>query len=137
MSMEGLDETIAPLIEAMNRVSFIETLSSCGGHPEESAVREYGYAVANVVFDIEDEAENAIRWYAMMQDILLRRKAETLKREYAFVFEKKFLLNDEGYLSWQWELKIQATGTTPQECRTGLDEGIGSLRDAFEREAQR
>ena len=56
--MEGLDETIAPLIEAMNRVSFIETFSSCGGHPEESAVQEYGYAVGNIVFEIEDEPYN-------------------------------------------------------------------------------
>ena len=56
--MEGLDETIAPLIEVMNRVSYIETLSSCGGHPEESAVQEYGHAVGNVVFEIEDEPEN-------------------------------------------------------------------------------
>lgn len=135
--MEGLDETIAPLIEAMNRVSFIETLSSCGGHPEESAVREYGYAVANVVFDIEDEAENAIRWYGMIQDILHRRKAQRLEREHAFIFAKKFSLNSDGYLSWQWELKIQATGTTPRECRVGLDEGIVFLQDAFEREAQR
>ena len=78
--MEGLDETIAPLIEAMNRVAFIETLSSCGGHPEESSVQEYGYAVGNVVFEIEDEPQNAIRWYGMLQDVLLRRKKQQMKR---------------------------------------------------------
>jgi hypothetical protein len=129
--MEGLDETIAPLIEAMNRVSFIETLSSCGGHPEESAVREYGYAVGNVVFEVEDEPENAIRWYVMVQDILGRRRAESLKREHAFIFAKKFALNSDGYLCWQWDLKIQATGKTPEECRRGLDEGIAFLAAYF------
>ncbi len=129
--MEGLDETIAPLIEAMNRVSFIETLSSCGGHPEESAIREYGYAVGNVVFEIEDEPENVIRWYVMMQDILIRRKAEALKREHAFIFAKKFSLNPDGYLCWQWDFKIQATGKTPEECRQGLDEGIAFLTAYF------
>lgn len=134
--MEGLDETIAPLIEAMNRVSFIETLSSCGGHPEESAVQEYGYAVGNVVFEIEDEPENAIRWYGMMQDILTRRKAETLEREHAFIFAKKFSLNPDGYLCWQWDLKIQATGKTPEECRRGLDEGIAFLTAYFRKVAE-
>ncbi len=147
--MEGLDETIAPLIEAMNRVSFIETLSSCGGHPEESAVREYGYAVGTVVFEVEDEPENAIRWYGMMQDILTRRKAETLERARAagstaggagwtrcagagaFIFAKKFGLNPDGYLCWQWDLKIQATGKTPDECRRGLGEGIAFLTVFF------
>ncbi len=129
--MKGMDETIAPLIEVMNQVPYIVTLSCCGGHPEESAVKEYGYAVATVIFDIEDEAENAIRWYDVVQDILRRRKAQQLSREHAFIFEKKFVLNEQGYLSWQWELKIQATGKTPEECRTGLDEGIVFLTDYF------
>ena len=129
--MKGMDETIAPLIEVMNQVPYIVTLSCCGGHPEESAVKEYGYAVATVVFDIEDEAENAIRWYDVVQDILRCRKAQQLSREHAFIFEKKFILNEEGYLSWQWELKIQATGKTPEQCRTGLDEGIAFLTDYF------
>ena len=129
--MEGIDETIAPLIEAMNEVPYLVTLSCCGGHPEESAVKECGYAVATVVFDIEDEAENAIRWYDTVQDILRRRKGQRLCREHAFIFEKKFILNEDNYLSWQWELKIQATGKTPEECRVGLDEGIASLTDYF------
>ena len=82
--MQGIDETIAPLIEAMNQLPYIDTLSCCGGHPEESAVKEYGYAVATVVFDIEDEAENAIRWYGVVQDVLRRRQAQRLPREHAF-----------------------------------------------------
>ncbi len=126
-----IDETIAPLIDIMNRISFIETLSCCGGHPEESAVEEYGYAVANVIFDIENESENAIRWYNMVQDILRLRKNASVNHEHAFVFEKKFLLNGDGYLSWQWELKIQATATTPEMCREGLDEGIDFLISYF------
>jgi tRNA(Phe) wybutosine-synthesizing methylase Tyw3 len=81
--MEGIDETIAPLIEAMNKVPYLATLSCCGGHPEESAVKEYSYAIATVVFDVEDEAENAIRWYDVVQDILSRRKAQQLSREHA------------------------------------------------------
>ena len=134
--MEGLDETIAPLIEAMNRVPFVGTLSSCGGHPEESAIQEYGYAVANVVFEIEDEPENAIRWYGMMQDILTHRKAEALEREHAFIFAKKFSLNPDGYLCWHWDLKVQATGQTPDACRRGLDEGIAFLTMFFEEAAE-
>ena len=134
--MEGLDETIAPLIAAMNRVSFIETLSSCGGHPEESAVREYGYAVANVVFEIEDEPENAMRWYGMLQDVLRRRKQQRPEHEHAFIFAKNFSLNPEGYLAWQWSLKIQASGKTPDECRAGLGEGIAFLRAHFEEAAE-
>lgn len=129
--MEGLDETIAPLIVAMNRVPFIVTLSSCGGHPEESAVREHRYAVANVVFEIKDEAENAIRWYGMVQDILRARKAERHQREHAFIFAKTFCLNPNGYLAWQWNLRIQATGRSPEECRAGLDEGIAFLTAYF------
>ena len=129
--MGGIDETIAPLIEAMNKVPYLTTLSCCGGHPEESAVKEYGYAVATVIFDIEDEPENAIRWYGVVQDILRGRKAQQLSREYAFIFEKKFILNADGYLSWQWELKIQATGTTVEDCRVGLDEGIIFLTAYF------
>jgi hypothetical protein len=130
--MEGVDETIAPLIDAMNQVSYLVTLSCCGGHPEESAVKEYGYAMATVVFDIEDEPENAIRWYNTVQDILRRRKGQLLSREHAFIFEKKFILNEDGYLSWQWELKIQATGKTPNECGAGLDEGIAFLTEYFQ-----
>ncbi len=129
--MEGLDTAIAPLVEAMNRVPFIATLSSCGGHPEESSVREYGYAVANVVFDLKDEAENAIRWFGMVQDVLRARKAERPRREHAFIFAKKFCLNLDGYLTWQWDLKIQATGKSPAECRAGLDDGIAFLTSYF------
>ena len=126
-----MDETIAPLIKAMNRIPYVATLSCCGGHPEESAVKEYGYAVATVIFDIEDEAENAIRWYGIVQDILKRRKTQKLLREHAFIFEKKFSLNDHGYLGWQWELKIQATAKTAAQCRAGLDEGIAFLLNYF------
>lgn len=129
--MQGLDDTIAPLVEAMNHVPFLATLSSCGGHPEESAVREYGYAVATVVFDVKDEAENAIRWYGIVQDILRTRKAERPQREHAFIFAKKFCLNPDGFLSWQWDLKIQATGKMPAECRAGLDEGVTFLTEYF------
>ena len=129
--MEGIDETIAPLIEAMNKVPYLTTLSCCGGHPEESAVKDYGYAITTVVFDVEDEAENAIRWYGVVQDILSRRKAQQLSLEYAFIFEKKFILNEDEFLSWQWELKIQATGKTPEQCRAGLDEGIAFLTNYF------
>ncbi len=129
--MESLDETVAPLISAMNHVPFLVTLSSCGGHPEESAVREYNYAVANVVFEIKDEAGNAIRWYGMLQEILRSRKSERPQREHAFIFAKKFWLNLDGFLAWQWDLKIQATGQTPAECRAGLDEGIGFLTTYF------
>ncbi len=129
--MEGIDETIAPLIEAMNQLPYLVTLSCCGGHPEESAIKEYGYAIATVIFDIEDEPENAIRWYGIIQDILRHRKKRRLSNEHAFIFEKKFILNDKGYLSWQWELKIQATGKTPGECRAGLDEGVAFLTTYF------
>ena len=129
--MEGLDETIEPLIDVMNCVPFIETFSSCGGHPEESSVQEYGYAVANVVFEIEDEPDNVMRWYGMLRDILIQRKAEALEREHAFIFAKKFSLSPDGYLCWQWGLKIQATGKTPEECRSGLDEGIAFLTAYF------
>ncbi len=129
--MEGIDETIAPLIEVMNKVPYLVTLSCCGGHPEESAVKEYEFAVATVVFDFEDEAENIIRWYGVIQDILRCRKRQRLSREHAFIFEKKFILNEDGYLSWQWELKIQSTGKTPDECRAGLDEGIVFLTNYF------
>ena len=134
--MEGLDEIIAPLIEAMNLVPFIETFSSCQGHPEESAVHKYGYAVANVVFEIEDEPENIIHWYGMMQDILARRKDQPLKCEHAFIFSKKYALNPDGYLCWQWDLKVQATGKTPRECRVGLDEGISFLTICFKEAAR-
>lgn len=130
--MKGLDETIAPLIEMMNRLPFIETFSSCGGHPEESSVQEYGYAVANVVFEIEDEPENVLRWYGVMREILVRRKAEALEHEHAFIFAKMFSLNSDGNLGWQWGLKIQATGKKPEECRSGLDEGIAFLTSFFQ-----
>ena len=131
MTVAGLDETIAPLVAAMNRVSFIETLSSCGGHPEEAAVREYGYAVANVVFEVADEAQNAIRWYGILQDVLHARRKRRLEREHAFIFSKKFSLNADGYLAWLWDVKVQASGVTPEECRAGLDEGIAFLTAKF------
>lgn len=115
----------------MNGVPFIATLSSCGGHPEGSSVHEYGHAVANVVFDLKDEAENAIHWYGMVQDILQARKTERPDREHAFIFARKFCLNPDGYLAWQSDLKIQATGKTPVECRAGLDEGIAFLTAYF------
>ena len=130
--MAGIDATIAPLVEAMNRIPYLDTLSCCGGHPEESAVREYGYAVATVVFDVEEESENAIRWYGVVQDILRRRKTQQLSREHAFIFEKKFMLNEDGFLSWQWELKVQATGKTPRDCRAALDEGMAFLTAYFQ-----
>ncbi len=49
--MEGLDETIALLIEVMNRVPFIETFSSCGGQTQlrfEGCEERLEYRVANV-----------------------------------------------------------------------------------------
>jgi len=52
---EGIDHGMRPLIEAMNTVSYIETYSCCEGHPEEAAVKQYGYAVANVVLEIKHE----------------------------------------------------------------------------------
>lgn len=125
--MDGLDETIRPLIAALNRVEFIETFSSCGGHPEEAAFEEYDYAVANVVFEIEEEPENAMRWYGMIQNALRQHKNQPRKFDHTCIFSKTYSLNPAGYLAWQWNLKIQATGKTSADCRQGLDEGIAFL----------
>ncbi|GAG10560.1 unnamed protein product, partial [marine sediment metagenome] len=87
---KGIDEVMNPLIEAMNKIPYIETYSCCQGHPEESAVKEYGYAVANIVFEVKDEPQNLIPWLLFVQEILRQRKKLTVKREFAFIVEKKY-----------------------------------------------
>ena len=54
---KGIDDVMSPLIGAVNKIPYIETFSCCKGHPEESAVEEYDYAVANVIFEIKDEPQ--------------------------------------------------------------------------------
>lgn len=132
---KNIDDIMKPLIEAMNKIPYIETFSCCGGHPEESAVQEYGYAVANVVFEINDEPRNLIAWLTLAQNILRKRKAADVDREFAFIIEKKYSLNEDNNLSWDWEVKIQATGKNPEECRLSLNDGIKFLTEEFIRES--
>ena len=60
MSGEGIDQAMGPLIEAMNRMPYIQTFSCCEGHPEEAAVRKYGYAVANIVLECKSIKESKV-----------------------------------------------------------------------------
>ena len=133
----GIDNVMNPLVEAMNRMPYIETFSCCQGHPEESAVQKYGYAVANIIFEIKDEPQNLIAWLSLAQEILRQRKKITVEREFAFIIERKYSLNQDNNLAWDWEIKIQATGETPQDCRKGLDDGIEFLAGVFSKEAER
>jgi hypothetical protein len=134
---KGIDDVMSPLIEAMNKIPHIETFSCCEGHPEESAVKKYGYAVANVIFEIKDEPQNLIAWLAFAQGILRQRKKTTVDKEFAFIIEKKYSLNEDNNLGWDWEVKIQATGETPQDCRKGLDDGITFLTGMFIKESEK
>ncbi len=134
---KGIDDVMNPLIEAMNKIPYIETFSCCQGHPEESAVKKYGYAVANVIFEIKDEPQNLIAWLEFAQEILRQRKKTTVDKEFAFIIEKKYSLNEDSNLGWEWEIKIQATGETAQDCREGLDDGITFLKGMFIKEAER
>lgn len=132
---EGVDNIMKPLIEAMNKIPYIETFSCCEGHPEESAVQEYGYAVANIIFDIKEEPRNLVAWLSFAQEILRRRKNMTVDREFAYIIEKKYSLNEDNNLGWEWEIKIQATGKSKEECRNGLDDGIRFLTKLFAEES--
>ena len=134
---KGIDDIMSPLIEAMNKISYIETFSCCEGHPEESAVQEYGYAVANVIFEIKDEPQNLIAWLLFAREIMKQRKEATVYREFAFIIEKKYSLNEDNNLGWEWEIKIQATGESRQECREGLDDGIKFLMRTFTEESEK
>lgn len=133
----GIDDAMKPLIEAMNGIPYIETFSCCEGHPEESAVQQYGYAVANIIFEVKDEPENLISWLAFAQEILRQRKKTTVDKEFAFIIEKKYSLNEDNNLGWEWEIKIQATGEIPQDCRKGLNDGIGFLTGMFIKESEK
>lgn len=134
--LEGIDRAMRPLIEAMNQIPYIETFSCCEGHPEESAVKHYGYAVATVVFEIKDEPKNLASWLLLAQKILQERKKIVLQREFAFIIGKKYSLNEENKLDWCWEIKIQATAKTSQDCRQGLDEGIAFITKIFVKETK-
>ncbi|MFQ5823881.1 MAG: hypothetical protein ACE5IT_05075 [bacterium] len=134
---KGIDDAMKPLIEAMNKIPYIETFSCCEGHPEESAVRQYGYSVANVIFEIKDEPQNLIAWLSFAQEILRQRKRATVNKEFAFIIEKKYNLNEDNNIGWEWEIKIQATGKSSEECRLGLDEGIAFLSRIFEKETEK
>ena len=132
---KGVDDIMRPLIEAMNEIPYVETFSCCEGHPEESAVQEYGYAVANIIFEIKDEPQNLIAWLSFAREILKQRKDTTVNREFAFIMEKKYSLNEDNNLGWEWEMKVQATGKSKEECRSGLDDGIRFLTKVFVEES--
>lgn len=134
---KGVDDIMKPLIEAMNKIPYIETFSCCEGHPEESAVQEYGYAVANVIFEIKDESQNLIAWLSFAQEILRRRRQTTVNKEFAFIIEKKYSLNEDNNLGWEWEIKLQATGKSRERCRWGLDDGIIFLTKIFIEESEK
>ncbi len=134
---KGIDDVMSPLIGAVNKIPYIETFSCCKGHPEESAVEEYGYAVANVIFEIKDEPQNLITWLLFTQEILRQRKKMALKREFAFIIEKKYGLNEDNNLSWEWEIKIQATGKSAEDCGKGLYDGIKYLTNIFIKESEK
>ena len=53
------------------------------------------------------------------------------------IIEKKYSLNEDNNLGWDWEIKIQATGETPQDCRKGLDDGIAFLTRLFIKESDK
>lgn len=130
------DVSIESLISFMNKIPYIETLSCCGGHPEESAIPGFRYGVANVHFEIREEQHNLFKWYSRIESILRQRKQFKTKYDWSLIVEKQFLIEDDS-LAWDWVLKIQATAKTDEECRNGLDEGIKFLTDIFERETKK
>lgn len=130
------DESIELLISVMDKVSYIETLSCCGGHPEESAVPGFKYGIANVHFEIKEEQHNLFKWYQLTEAILRERKRLKTKFDWSLIIEKQFMVEDDC-LAWDWVIKIQAAAKTNEECRKSLDEGIKFLTDTFKRETKK
>ena len=130
------DVSIESLISLMNQIPYLETLSCCGGHPEESAVPGFKYGVANVHFEIKEEQHNLFKWYQLIESVLGERKRFNAKYDWSLIVEKQFMFEDD-YLVWDWVIKVQATARTNEECRDGLDEGIKFLTDIFKKEAEK
>lgn len=129
---QTVDEEIAPLVEAMNGVDFIGTISCCAGHPDEKA-EDFQYAVANVVFEVKDEPRNLFRWYQLMERILRARQTLKVVHDFACTFDKRYSLGEEGALSWVWILKVEGGGRDASACRAALDEGLAFLAESFQR----
>jgi hypothetical protein len=130
------DTSIDLLISTMNKIPYIQTLSCCGGHPEELAVPGFKYGIANIHLEIKDEQHNLFKWYSLIERILHQRKQFRTKYNWSLIIAKQFLLEDI-FLAWNWILKIQAEAKTNEECRNGLDEGIKFLIDIFKMETEK
>jgi hypothetical protein len=124
-----MDQEIAPLVATLNGTGFIRTLSSCAGHPDEK-LEGFQYAVANVVFDIEDEPDNLFRFYRFIEELYKRRTAVRTEHEFSFSFDKRLTLGEHDTLTWDWILRVQGSGTGPIQCRKALDAAFGFLSES-------
>lgn len=133
---EMIDPKIQRLVETINLLGFINTVSCCEGHPDEE-VKGFQYAVANVIFAVKDEPRNLFRWYRLMEQILRARQAANVMHDFSCNFDKRFSLGEDDTLCWDWVLKIQGCGRNAAESRAALDEGITFLTKLFQQEVSK
>lgn len=125
-----IDRPIRSLVEAMNSIPFIETLSSCAGHPERhKSMNATQYAQAIVDFRIINEDKWGLTWIALLNQLLLQQERN---KEGQAVTAYRWYRVCNGKFMWEWELRISVCERSSQACRDMLNREFFWLTDFFQ-----
>ena len=96
-----LEERIKPLVNALNEISYIHTMSSCEGHPERE--NTYGEYFPHVIFDVQPHWEKEFENLATK---ILVKTAPLWDRVKVEIYKRYCVLPTETSLNHNWMINF-------------------------------
>jgi len=95
-----IDRKIKPLVDALNSIGYIRTISSCQGHFDREDYEDYH---ANVIFEVKKEDKHKVEGLA---DIILGETADTFYEGIVHVMNRYYRVPGDKELRDNWEIDI-------------------------------
>ncbi len=98
-----IEHGIKPLVVALNNVSYIQTISSCEGHPDFDRENIRGclnYGFPNVIFELEQGQEHEREFERLAAQIL--SKTRNLWQDVLTDIAKRYRISEGGILQHNW-----------------------------------
>ncbi len=120
MARPKIEKGIKPLVDILNSVSYITTVSSCEGHPEKNDDNSPYYP--NVIFEIKEGCEQAVE--SLIDRIL--PFATPPSSEMPADISKIYLKDLDGGLNYAWRIELSPyrRGVEPLVQRRIADKAI-------------
>jgi len=121
-NFERIDNEIKNLIILINKTSFLETTTSCAGHPERN---KNSVRVAITVYDEK-------KWFKFLEKVSSEIEKDEKRNFYKIFFQARFYIENKKLTAKNWVILIKPLNKKNTETiRNSLNSGIKKLENIF------